>query len=105
MEWTEQRGKIVGTPVLKPSLHTTTVFPGGRDQLYCLFPGVFWKKYHLQKGVEFHWSLKGTQAQGFIDIPKILRRPVRAKDRSLESSQTVYLLRHQARYRSTIPIR
>ena len=103
MEWAEQRGKIVGKPVLVPSLRTTTVFPGGREQLYCLFPGIFWKKYHLQKGAEFHWSLKGTRAQGVILVPRLTQRPVRAADTSSDASQTGYLLRHQARYRSTIP--
>ncbi len=106
MEWAEQRGRIVGKPVFAPSLHTTTVFPSGRDQLYCLFPGVFWKKYHLEKGAEFHWRLKGSRAQGFIEIPAVKPqpRPVRAKDTSPEATQTVYLLRHQTRYRSTVPV-
>lgn len=64
MEWTEQTAKLVATPTLTPSLHTTTVYPGGRDQMFCLFPGVLWHKYHVQRGAEFHWVPKGQRASG-----------------------------------------
>lgn len=104
MEWTEQVGKLVAVPRLSPSLRTSPVYPGGRDQLFCLFPGVFWKKYHLQKGAEFVWQLTGTKASGSISVPKIRRRPIKARDKTLTLSHTVYLLRHQTRYRVNIPI-
>lgn len=103
MAWTEQAGKLVATPTLTPSLNTTTVYPGGRDQLFCLFPGVLWRKYQVQPGAEFHWRLKGKQASGSIAVPKYPRRTIQTRDKTLERSQTVPLLRHQTRYRITIP--
>lgn len=104
MAWTEQSGKLIATPTFTPSLYTTSVYPGGRDQLFCLFPGVFWRKYQVQPGAEFHWRLKGKQASGTLAVPKLSRRTILARDKTLERSQTVPLLRHQTRYRITIPI-
>ncbi len=103
MEWREEAGKLVATPTLTPSLCSTAVYPGGRDQLYCLFPGVFWKKYDLQKGAELHWSLKGKEAVASMALPKRARRRLSAKDKNLTLSHTVWLLRHQQRYRVNIP--
>lgn len=103
MTWAEQTGKLVATPTLTPSLCTTPVYAGGRDQLFCLFPGVFWRKYQVQPGAEFHWRLKGKQASGSMAVPKLPRRPIQTRDKTLEKSQTVPLLRHQTRYRITIP--
>lgn len=103
MAWTEQSGKLVAAPTLTPSLCTTPVYAGGRDQLFCLFPGVFWRKYQVQPGAEFHWRLTGKQASGTLAVPKLPRRTIRVSDKILERSRTVPLLRHQTRYRITIP--
>ena len=103
MEWTEQRGKIVGKPALTPSLCTSAVFPGGRNQLFCIFPGVFWKKYGLSKGAECHWTLKGSHAQAVVVVPRRARREIAPADSAVELTQSVYLLRHKTRYRVNIP--
>jgi bifunctional DNA-binding transcriptional regulator/antitoxin component of YhaV-PrlF toxin-antitoxin module len=105
--WTEQAGKLVAVPVLSPSLHTTTVYPGGRDQIFCLFPGVLWRKYDVQPKAEFHWRLEGQRARGWIAVPKCARRAILARDKTLKLSQTVDLSRqrrHQTRYRVNIPL-
>jgi hypothetical protein len=109
MAWRETSGKMLCTPVRHASLSTSTVFAGGREQLYCGVPGVFWRKYDIAKGTLFHWEMQAGKARGFLEVQTISkralpdRRSLRARDKGLERTQVVQLLRSRSRLRVNIP--
>ena len=103
IEWKEISGKILCTPALETSLHTSAFFSSGRQQLYCGFPGVFCRKYGIEKGSAFHWEMKAKKVQGFLEVRKLPRREIRAKDKSIEKIHTVKILRYESRLRINIP--
>jgi hypothetical protein len=109
MAWRECPGKILCTPVQHASLSTSTVFAGGREQLYCGFPGVFWRKYDIAKGTLFHWEVKAGKVRGFLEVQPVSKRTLpdkrslRARDKGLERTQAVHLLRSHSRLRVNIP--
>jgi len=105
MTWQETTGMIRCTPAREVSLHTTTVFSSGTAQVCCGFPGVFWRKYTLKKGTAFHWEMRAGKAQGYLNVPKLPRRAICAKDKGLEKTHTVKILPlpRESRLRINIP--
>ncbi len=105
MRWSEPLGQIRCVPVREPSLSTTAVFFSGKEQLFCSFPGVFCQKSGLTKGAEFTWTLRGQQVHGFLDVSRLPRKILRARDKDMEKSRSVpfLLLKQEGRVRLTLP--
>lgn len=103
MQWRETTGKIIGCPVKEASLTTTAIFPGGREQMYCVFPKLFCRKYQLSKGTCFNWELRDGRIQGSLEVPTSPRRYLRTYKKPPQQKYVSPLHHHNGRLRITIP--
>jgi hypothetical protein len=103
--WQELRGMLHGAPATTASLHASTIFAGGHDQLYCGVPGLFCTKYDLAPGTLFEWQLAAGQVTVSSNVRKRHKQEIRTRNTDLHKTIPVHLLPMPAegRLRVTLP--